>query len=424
MKVYAGYYKDLKKNRLSASGGAATALSEAIIRMGGIIYGAVYEDDYYSARYDYADSLDDLDKFKGSKYAFVNKTVIRNGRGVGLYQDVARMLEDGIMVLLIGLGCDIGNMYQFLEARNMDSRNLFTVELLCHGCTYSEVHRDYILAMEEEYKSKIIGFNLRYKDENWEPTYIYIKFENGMEIKRRFDYSEYAYAFYNYKVKACYECPYKGVGNHRAHLAIGDYWGCCEGMESYNPTGVSLILVQNERGYELIEKIDREEYRLINIEDKSFPLNNQPSYFKAHNRSEDWEFFDKGIRKEGLMSFVHGIWRKHIPERFINREFNKTAVWGAGQAFLQSFEEIESVCDIAYVCDSNETMWGKRVRDKEVKAPYCLSKENNIFVLITANNINVKFSIVNALLDMGIVDFDFFENWITYAKAGRNVDEI
>lgn len=424
MKVYAGYYMDLKKNRRSASGGAATVLSETVIKMGGIVYGAVYENDYYSARYDYTESLSDLDKFKGSKYAFVNKIVMRNGIKMGLYQDVAKMLESGIVVLLIGLGCDIGNMYHFLESHNMDSRNLFTVELLCHGCTYPEVHRDYILAMEEEYKSKIIRFNLRYKDENWEPTYIYIKFENGTEIKRRFDYSEYAYAFYNYKLKSCYDCPYKGMGNHKAHLAIGDYWGCCEGMESYNPTGVSLILIQNERGYELIDKIDREEYRLIDIADKSFPLKNQPAYFTAHSRSEDWKFFDKGIRREGLMSFVHGIWRKNIPKRFINKEFKKTVVWGAGQAFLQNYEEIESICNIAYVCDSNEAKWGEKVRGKEVKAPYCLSEEDHIFVLIAANNVNVKFSIANALLDMGIVDFDFLENWITYSKAGRNVNEI
>lgn len=419
MKVYAGYYKDLRKNRLSASGGAATILSETVIRMGGIVYGAVYENDFYSARYDYADRLDDLDKFKGSKYAFVNKIVMRNGIGIGLYQDVAKRLESGNLVLLVGLGCDIGNLYRFLEAHNVDSRNLFTVELLCHGCTSPEVHRDYILAMEEAYKSKIVGFNLRYKDENWEPTYIYIKFENGTETKRRFDYSEYAYAFYNYKVKACYSCPYKGMGNHRAHLAIGDYWGCCEGMETYNPTGVSLILVQHERGYELIDKIDGKEYWLMDIEDKSFPLNKQPVYFKAHTRSEDWEYFDKGIRQEGLMPFIHEIWRKNIPERFINRSFSKTVVWGAGQAFLQNFEEIESVCDIAYVCDSSKAMWGKKIRGKEVKAPYCLAKENNIFVLITANNVHVKFSIVNALLDMGITDFDLFENWITYTKAGK-----
>ncbi len=424
MKIYAGFYKDFKKNRLSASGGAATALSEAVIKRGGIVYGAVYEGDYYSARYDYADNLNDLDKFKGSKYAFVNKIVVRNGIKMGLYQDVAKMLESGTMVLLIGLGCDIGNMYHFLEAHNMDSRNLFTVELLCHGCTYPEVHRDYILAMEAEYKSKIIGFNLRYKDENWEPTYVYMKFENGTEVKRRFDYSEYAYAFYNYKMKSCYECPYKGIGNHKAHLAIGDYWGCCEGMEAYNPTGVSLIVIQDEGGYELIDKIDRNEYRLVDIADKSFPFENNRSYLITNKRREDWNFFDQGIREEGLMLFVHGIWKKNMPKRFINKKFKKIVVWGAGQAFLQNYEEIESVCDIAYVCDTNGAKYGGKLKGKEVKAPYCLPKEENIFVVIAVNSVNAKFSIVNELLDMGITDFDFFENWITYSKAGRNVDEV
>lgn len=417
MKIYAGHYLDKKKNRLSASGGAATVLSETIIRMGGIVYGAIYETDYYSARFDYASNIADLEKFKGSKYSFVNKIVVRDGKKVGLFNDISEMLKSGKLVLLIGLGCDIGNMYKYLSAHGIDDRNLFTVELLCHGCTLSAVHREYILAMESKFKSKVVGFNLRYKEKNWEPTYIYIKFENGLEIKRKFDYSEYAYAFYNYKSMACYDCPYKGINNHRAHLAIGDYWGCCEGMESYDITGVSLILVQNEIGYRLINEINRDEYCLYNIEDRSFPLQNQPSYFAAHEKPDDWDLFNKSIRKKELMLFVHERWKKNMPNRFKDKKYNKIVIWGAGQAFLENFEEIKSICEIAYICDIDENKWGKKIKEIDIKSPHYLSTDKDVFVLVTASNSITKTSIVNELLDLGIVDFDFFENWITYSKA-------
>lgn len=72
MEIFAGYYTDKNKIR-SPSRGAATMFAKLIIKTGGIVYGVVFAPDFYSARFDYAESMDDLEKFKGSKYCVVEK---------------------------------------------------------------------------------------------------------------------------------------------------------------------------------------------------------------------------------------------------------------------------------------------------------------------------------------------------------------
>lgn len=426
MEMYAGHYINEDKNRISASGGAATVLAETVIRMGGMVYGVVYESDFCSARFDFADNIEDLEKFKGSKYFAVSRIVLRNGEKVGLFKDVADMLRAGKIVLLIGLGCDIGNMYQYISKYNIDDEKLYTVELICDGVTPGIVQREYITAMEKTYGSKVIQFNLRHKCDNWIPSYIYIKFENGIEVKKRFDLSEYSYAFYNYKAKTCFECIYKGIGNHVANIAIGDFWGCVDGMEVYDSTGVSLIIVQNEKGQDIINEIDKKEFYLNTI-DMAYALHNQPSYLKAHTLNEEWKILDRNISQIGLMETVHNVWKKTMPVRLKNKIYNKLVVWGAGGMFRTNFNEIESINRIDYVCDGDSSRWGEFINGKEIVSPQRLTEEKEVFVLIVIENPSARVAVVNTLLDMKIDDFDFFENWLKYAKKmlyGSNQDIV
>lgn len=416
MRAYSGHYYDKNKNLESSSGGAATALAEEIINKGGIVYGAVYEEDYYSARFDYAERIDELGKFKGSKYSFVDKMVIRKGKRISLYKDVADMLKQGRSVLVIGLGCDIGSIYKYLLLENVNRTNLYTVELICNGVTSKVVLKEYIMAMEELYKSKIVHFNLRHKENKWNPTYIHMKFQNGMEIKNRFDFSEYAYAFYHYKEKMCYKCLYKGVDNHVADLAIGDFWGCNEGMNSYDETGVSVIICQSNKGNKLVENLDAESFCVKKIEDISYILYKQPSYLHRHQIDNEWKEFDSNLKSIGLMQTVHRIWEKSMPLRIQGKKFSKLIVWGAGKCLKENYFEIETICKINCICDSNTKKAKEQFQDKEIIFPDRLKQETDAFVLITIDNPTIREKIANDLIDMNFLYFDFYDNWIKYAK--------
>jgi len=420
MKLYAGHYNDKEKNKLSASGGAATVFSELIISKGGIVYGAMYAEDCYSARYGYAENVADLDCFRGSKYSYVNKIVIREGRKVGLYEDIVQQLMLGRTVLLIGLGCDIGNMYSFLKKRHIDDKNLYTVELLCHGTTHPKVHKDYVEWIEKECNSKVVGFNLRHKEENLEPVYIHITLANNKVINKRYDYSEYAYAFYRYKMKFCYACKYKGIGNHKANIAIGDYWGCIEGMEGYDPSGVSLIIVQDDNGIELMNMVDSNCYNLTKIHDSSYAFKNNMSYLDVPSLDTElsWIEIDNDISKNGLLAYVHKEWERKMPSRLFGKTFDRIVIWGAGEMLKQCIDEINSLYNVSFICDNNSNKWEKEIKNIKIVSPRKLLDEKKVFVIIVANNPQIKVNIINELLDMGISDFDIFENWILYAKAG------
>ena len=68
IKAYSGYYKDERKLRASASGGIATEIAEKFILHGGVVFGVIYSSDFRNAEYYCAQSVDELDKLKGSKY--------------------------------------------------------------------------------------------------------------------------------------------------------------------------------------------------------------------------------------------------------------------------------------------------------------------------------------------------------------------
>ena len=417
MKAYSGRYYEKSKNLESSSGGAATALAEEIIDRGGIVYGAIYDENYYAARFDYAEKKNELFKFKGSKYSYVNKVVIRKGEKISLYEDVADMLMAGRVVLLIGLGCDIGVMHKYLLNKKISRTNLYTVELICDGVTSQQVLKEYIMAMEEKYNSKVTKFNLRYKENKWNPTYIYLQFKNGMEVKNRFDYSEYAYAFYHYKVKMCYGCLYKGIDKHVADLAIGDFWGCREGMDAYDETGVSLLISQTAKGDNLVENIDKKRFCIKQIEDISYVLYNQPSYLYKHEMNKDWEEFDSYFKKIGLMQTMQLFFEKDIPARIQGKSFSKLIVWGAGKCLKENYSELERICKIDYICDNDINKRNERIFDKKIISPEKLRQEADAFVVITVDNSEIRGKIVNQLLDMNFLNFDFYDNWIKYAKT-------
>ncbi len=68
VRAYAGFLKNEKAVKESASGGAAAALAEQFIEDGGIVAGAAYSEDFKSAEYVVVDSKDGLDRLKDSKY--------------------------------------------------------------------------------------------------------------------------------------------------------------------------------------------------------------------------------------------------------------------------------------------------------------------------------------------------------------------
>ncbi len=77
---------------------------------------------------------------------------------------------------------------------------------------------------------------------------------------------------------------------------------------------------------------------------------------------------------------------------------------------------------VSCVIDSNENNWEKEIEYGIIcQSPDVLKGKKNIVVLIMIQNISSAFQVANKLLDMGITEFDYIDNWLSYADEGFTI---
>jgi len=284
--VYAGYLTDTTKLLESSSGGIATAMAEQVIEQGGYVVGVAYSDDWYTAEYIIIDKKADMGRLKGSKYIECKKN--------NVFSKVKQLLSEGKAVLFFGLPCVVAALYKFLGTR---PDNLISCELICHGPTMANIHKEYIQYLECKYRGKIVDFSVRYKQKSWGNSYLYAKFDNGKVYCDLFQDTEYGYAFSIYGKEACYQCKFKG-NNRCADVMIGDFWGAMPDDEFYNKLGVSAIFAETNKGNAFIKSI-----RGIELFSTTFKkaVEHNPMVIKSREKMDSRdEFFDL-LSKKGLI---------------------------------------------------------------------------------------------------------------------------
>lgn len=170
LNVYAGHAKDEQVWHSSSSGGAFQVLASNLIDKGGIVYGAIFDENFrvIHAR---ISNQKNLEKLKGSKYVQSNTDDI--------YPIVKKDLKFGYHVLFSGTPCQIEGLIQYLHE---PYDNLITCDILCHSVPSPKVFKDYTQFLQEKYHSKIISINMKDKTLGWGHQSLRIRFENGREI--------------------------------------------------------------------------------------------------------------------------------------------------------------------------------------------------------------------------------------------------
>lgn len=247
LKAYSGYFLDKNKLIKSASGGLATAISEKMIGENAQIYGVKYSEDFKSSEFDFAKNLREIEKFKSSKYIQAKKNI--NSRSI--FKEVKEKLENNQKILFIALPCEIYSLKKYLKK---EYNKLYTIDLICHGPTYSLIAKEYIEEKEQEFNSKVKYLNVREKEKGWVSPFIKIIFENNKVFKQPFYESDYGKAFLIYPKLSCCSCKIK-KDKHLSDLTIGDHWGIEKINKDYNKNGVSLALVRTQKGFELLNNL-------------------------------------------------------------------------------------------------------------------------------------------------------------------------
>lgn len=299
LSVYAGYQKDTAKCKSCTSGGAATAISEKIIREGGVVYGVEWSDNFTKARHASASSLPELEKFKGSKY-------IQSDKG-NIYHDIIYQLDTKRKVLFIGLPCEVAAVKSYLKK---EYAHLFTIELICHAVTSEKIAEEYLQHLSTTHDNKkIIYFSPRHTGDSWNKVYMRADFEDNSYFQKEFFQTEYGMAFMLFSRPSCYNCRYKG-DNRVGDITIGDFWGLPKHNEAWNRYGVSNIFIHTEKGKEMISGL--EGFRLFES-GIDLALLSQPLVNKSVKRSQKRDYLSNEIQKNGLIVACHNTgFKKYI----------------------------------------------------------------------------------------------------------------
>ena len=166
LEVYAFQSGDKKALMQSASGGVSDAAAEAVLQLGGVIYGAAFHTDpsdgkILSVRHvEVTDSVDRY-RIRSSKY-------VQSDTGDS-YKLARNRLKNGQTVLFTGTPCQIAGLYSFLGG---DHPCLYTLDLICHGVPSPALLRQYLKSQSHCMGGSITDMNFRSKEgKGWGTQY-------------------------------------------------------------------------------------------------------------------------------------------------------------------------------------------------------------------------------------------------------------
>lgn len=273
--VYGVKHKNENIRAASRSGGVFTALSDIVLDNGGVVYGCALNESF-QAIHKRAITKEERDAFRGSKYV---QTQIGNS-----LKDVESDLKNGLTVLFSGAPCQIHGLINYLKLKNVDSSNLLTVEILCHGAPSPRVWNDFIVNNFDIEKINSVDFRDK-KNFGWRDHVETITVE-GKEISSR-NYTKLFYSHLGLR-QSCFYCYYKKT-ERVSDITIGDFWRIENNDKEFDDDkGVSLVKVNTKKGQEYFDKCSK------NLIIRTYPLATciQPAldhnYPEPVNRSQFW----------------------------------------------------------------------------------------------------------------------------------------
>lgn len=245
-KVYAAINKDEEVRLKSSSGGIFYLLAEKTIAEGGVVFGARF-DEQWQVVIDYAETMDGVKAFMGSKYV--------QARMDTAYADAKRFLKEGRKVLFSGTPCQIAGLNHYLRKPH---DNLLTVDIICHGTPSPKVWSRYLDEVVTAGRKAIHDVQFRNKRNGWKAfnfTMAYDKDEKAVSLFSHHQQNQYMRAFLRDMIlrPSCYQCQAKS-GRSYSDITIADFWGINTEMpEMDDDKGTGLVLVNTEKGQSALD---------------------------------------------------------------------------------------------------------------------------------------------------------------------------
>lgn len=269
---------------VSSSGGLFSLFAEKMIEEGGVVFGAQF-DENWNVVHGSATTIEELPKFRGSKYvqSLIGDSFVRT----------KEFLKQGKKVLFSGTSCQIMGLKRYL---GRDYPNLFTIDVICHGVPSPAVWKKYLDEIVEvarkgnknQFRSlftsvipetdtipapgTLEGISFRDKTFGWRKSSFALYFAKAAAAgeKKQFrslianDYrSKYFVAFNNNLTirHSCFNCPAKG-GRCGSDITLADFWSIEKELPDFSDDkGISICMCNTEKGINVFNalKMDKRE---------------------------------------------------------------------------------------------------------------------------------------------------------------------
>lgn len=273
VETFAAKNTDEKVRMTSSSGGIFYALAKKIIEEGGVVFGAKFNDKW-EVVHDYAETLEDVKAFQGSKYvqSRIGETFIQ----------AEKFLKAGRKVMFTGTPCQIAALGLFLRKDYSDQ--LLKVDVVCHGVPSPLVWREYLKYITRpegasagkntvfsslKERPVITGISFRDKRLGWEKygfsvrvaasqasgknsvfQSVNAKTEEQELLFETLDQNIFMRGFLKdlYLRPSCYACPTKTLKSN-SDITLADFWGIKNiDASAFDNKGTSLILINSKHG--------------------------------------------------------------------------------------------------------------------------------------------------------------------------------
>ncbi len=279
---YAFQFRLLQEDQLkkSQSGGAFFAIADSFIASGGIVYGAAFTNTWRVTHQKAVDNQS-LSKLRMSKYV---QSDVR-----GIFSQIKEELTNGHSVLFSGTACQVAGLKSSVPKRLHEK--LFCIDIICHGVPSPKIWEDYLAYLQDLRGSHIVRACFRDKRFGWHGARESFLYENGKEDFRKTN--NYLYFSGLSMRESCSHCHFtnlKRVGD----ISVGDQWGLSKDSPYEDDKGLSLVLVNSEKGKQLFECIEKNAQK-ISLQDCIQPQLCHPSSLNPARQKFVRDYETKGF---------------------------------------------------------------------------------------------------------------------------------
>lgn len=274
----------------SSSGGFFTALSDHILSQKGVVYGAVWTDEY-AVTHIRADNACDRDRMRSSKYVQSDIT--------GVFSQIKADVAANIPVLFTGTPCQCAAITKMFGGKQPE--NLYIMDVICHGVMPQPFMHAYLQHVCKKNGKQMTAVNLRDKRFGWQT--VGVEFSDGTVYHSEDDYFYQAYAMHALQRPACFSCACAKEARF-SDFTAGDFWGIQKNHpELYDDLGVSLVLINSQRARALLSDLG-EDIKIVPVRPEDYLLY-QPNLRKPTEYGKRAEEFSKYYQKHGYEKTMH-----------------------------------------------------------------------------------------------------------------------